>query len=77
MLSKQLIAPENQSLWTVAAFVLALVAFLMGMVSLYRTNVVLYGTQVEVMALNKKIESMRGAPQQSAAADNKAQTAAK
>lgn len=67
MSDHQLIAPERQGLWTVAAFILALLAFVLAVAGIYRTNVVLYGTQIEVMALNKKIETMRAAPQPPAA----------
>lgn len=73
----QLIAPERQGLWTVASFVLALIAFLLAIVGLYRTNVVLYGTQIEVMALNKKIEAIKAPPAQTAATESKAQVATK
>jgi len=78
MSDNQLIAPERQGLWTVASFVLALLAFVLAIVGIYRTNVVLYGTQIEVLALNKKIESLNAQPPGPAAAsENKAQGAAK
>jgi len=78
MSDNQLIAPERQGLWTVASFVLALLAFVLAIVGIYRTNVVLYGTQIEVLALNKKIESLKAQPPGPAAAsENKAQGAAK
>lgn len=78
MSDNQLIAPERQGLWTVASFVLALLAFVLAIVGIYRTNVVLYGTQIEVLALNKKIESLKGQPQGPvAASENKAQGTAK
>jgi len=73
----QLIAPERQGLWTVASFVLALLAFLLAIVGIYRTNVVLYGTQIEVLALNKKIEALRSPPAQTAATESKPQVATK
>lgn len=77
MSDHQLIAPERQGLWTVAAFVLALFAFILAVVGIYRTNTLLYGTQIEVLALNKKIESMRQAtpPAPVAAAEVKAEAA--
>lgn len=61
MSDRQLIAPERQGLWTFAAFVVAVLALALAALSIYRTNVVLYGTQVEVLALNKKIEAMSAA----------------
>lgn len=68
MSEHQLIAPERQGLWTVAAFVLALFALILAVVGIYRTNTVLYGTQIEVLALNKKIENMSKAAAQAPAA---------
>lgn len=75
MSDHQFIAPERQGLWTVAAFVLALLAFVLAIVGIYRTNVVLYGTQIEVMALNKKIENMSKAPAPAPMAELKAEAA--
>lgn len=57
--SKPLIDPENLPIWTVAGFVVALLALVLAFINVYRTNVVLVGTQTEVFALNKKIEDLR------------------
>ncbi len=53
-----LIDPKNLPMWTVAAFVLALVALVLGFAGIYRTNVVIVATQSQALALNKKIEDL-------------------
>lgn len=58
----QLIAPERQGLWTVAALVIALLALVMSLVGMYRTNMILVGTQLEVVALSERINSLKQAP---------------
>ena len=77
MAESKYISSENLPLWTMAAFIVALLALLLGAIGIYRTTVVLYGTQLEVIALNKKIEALKAAPAQPAVAANEAQAAAK
>lgn len=65
MADKSIIDPERLGTWTAGAFVLALLALVVGILAIYRVNAVLYGTQIEVLGLNKKIESLR--PKEAAA----------
>jgi hypothetical protein len=56
MTTTTLIDPKNQTLWTAAAFVVALLALVVALGSLQHTNNLLLVTQTEVLMLNKKIE---------------------
>jgi len=64
MNGKSLIDPGNLQAWTLAAFVLALLAMVAAMGGIYRTNKVAVATQVQLLALNKKFEAQAkpGAP---------------
>ena len=56
MNGRSLIDPGNLQAWTLAAFVLALLALVAAMGGIYRTNTVAVATQVQLLALNKKVE---------------------
>lgn len=72
-----LIESERQPIWIVAAVIVGLIALLTGFVAIYRINVVAVGTQIEVIALNKKIEQMKAAmPKPDTAAQTPAPAAA-
>lgn len=58
---KPLIEPERLGLWAAAAFILALVAFVLAFAGIYRGDHMIAATQLEILALNKKIEEMRKA----------------
>lgn len=58
---KPLIEPERVGLWAAAAFTLALVAFVLAFAGIYRGDHMIATTQLEILALNKKIEDMRKA----------------
>lgn len=68
MSSEQIIAPERQGLWIAATFVIALLGLLIAIVSVYRGQVALAGTQLEVLVLNKKIETLERQTAQAAPA---------
>jgi hypothetical protein len=53
------IDPETMGTWVAVGFVLALLALVAAFVAIFRVNAVLYGTQIEVLGLNKKIETLR------------------
>lgn len=60
MTDKPIIEPERAGLWAAVAFIIALIAFVMAfaaMQQVYSTQAV---TQMEIVALNKKIEDMKG-----------------
>lgn len=56
---KPIIEPERAGIWAAGAFVLALVAFVMAFAGIYRSNYMVAATQLEVLALNNKIEKLR------------------
>lgn len=56
MNGKSLIDPGNLQAWTLAAFVLALLALVAAIGGIYRTNTVAVATQVQLLSLNKKVE---------------------
>jgi hypothetical protein len=58
---KPLIDPANMPIWTASGFAVALLALVVALVAVYRTNVITVGTQLEVLSLNKKIDSQRNA----------------
>jgi hypothetical protein len=58
---KPIIEPERVGLWAAAAFTLALVAFVLAFAGIYRGNHMVAATQLEILALNQKIEDMRKA----------------
>ncbi len=53
------IDPETMGTWVAVGFALALLALIAAFIAIFRVNAVLYGTQIEVLGLNKKIESLR------------------
>lgn len=55
---KPIIEPERAGLWAAAAFILALVAFVLAFAGIYRGDHMIAATQLEILALNKKIEGM-------------------
>jgi cell division protein FtsL len=58
---QQIIDPERVGLWTAVTFIIALLAFVLALVGLSRSSDLMYMTQGEVMLLNKKIETVKGA----------------
>lgn len=56
-----IIEPERVGLWAAAAFILALLAFVLAFTGIYRGNNMVAATQLEILALNKKIEDIRKA----------------
>jgi hypothetical protein len=58
---KPIIEPERAGLWAAAAFILALVAFVLAFAGIYRSNYLLATTQLEILALNKKVENLHNA----------------
>lgn len=56
---KPIIEPERAGLWAAAAFILALVAFVLAFGGIYRGDHMIAATQLEILALNKKIEDLR------------------
>ena len=60
---QHIITPESMGTWVASGFILAILALGMAMISLYRSNVTLAGTQLEIIALNQKIEDMQKKPQ--------------
>ena len=62
---KPIIEPERAGLWAAGAFILALVAFVLAFAGIYRGDHMIATTQLEILALNQKIEGLRkegGAP---------------
>lgn len=69
---KPIIEPERAGLWAAAAFILALVSFVMAFAGIYRGDHMIAATQLEILALNKKIEELKttnAAPAAPAAAE--------
>jgi hypothetical protein len=56
---KPIIEPERAGLWAAAAFILALLAFVLAFAGIYRSDHMLAATQIEILALNQKIEDAR------------------
>jgi hypothetical protein len=54
-----LIEPERVGLWAAAGFIIALLAFVLAFAGIYRSNHMIAATQLEILALNKKVEGMR------------------
>jgi hypothetical protein len=69
---KPIIEPERAGLWAAAAFTLALVAFVMAFVGIYRGDHMIAATQLEILALNQKIENSRKASEEPAPASEPA-----
>jgi hypothetical protein len=69
---KPIIEPERAGLWAAAAFILALVAFVLAFAGIYRSDHMIAATQIEVLALNHKIEDLRKAGGAPAPADEPA-----
>jgi len=59
MLDKPLLAPENHQTWTVAAFIIALLALVIALAGIYRINVTVMATQLQVLSLNQKVDRMQ------------------
>lgn len=56
---KHIIEPERQGLWIAVTFVIALLSFVIALVGISRINNTVVATQLEVLVLNKKIESLQ------------------
>ncbi len=64
-----IITPEAQGTWIASAFILALIGFLLAMFSIYRGNTITAATQLEILSLNKKIETLQKQGPASGSAD--------
>jgi hypothetical protein len=53
-----LIEPERVGLWAAAGFIIALLAFVLAFAGIYRSNHMIAATQLEILALNQKIEGI-------------------
>lgn len=56
---KHIIEPERQGLWIAVTFIIALLSFVIALVGISRINNTVVATQLEVLVLNKKIESLQ------------------
>ncbi|ARU30844.1 hypothetical protein CAP31_03570 [Sulfuriferula sp. AH1] len=56
---KHIIEPERQGLWIAVTFIIALLSFVIALVGISRINNTVVATQLEVLILNKKIESLQ------------------
>lgn len=63
-----IIEKERQGLWIAISFIIALLALVLAFSALWRLNVVVVGSHMEILALNGKIEALRGDQRKSAAA---------
>ncbi len=59
---KHIIEPERQGLWIAVTFIIALIALALSVISVSRIDDTVAATQLEILFLNKKIETMRAAP---------------
>ena len=57
-MDQHMIDPKNLPTWTVASFVLALLAVVVSMVGLYRANFTVAATQAQILKLNGKIDQL-------------------
>ena len=63
-----IIEQERQGFWIAASFIVALLALILAFSALWRLNSVMVGSQMEIFALNSKIETLKGKMTQPAAA---------
>ena len=75
MAERNVIAPENMGSWTVAAFILALLALIAAFIGLYRVGDSFARVEAQVFVLNNKVDMMKQ-PQQISPAVEAAKPAA-
>lgn len=59
MADRNVIAPENMGSWTVAAFILALLALIAAFIGLYRVGDSFARVEAQVFVLNNKVDMMK------------------
>lgn len=69
MAERNVIAPENMGSWTVAAFILALLALIAAFIGLYRIGDSFARVEAQVFVLNNKVDMMKQPRQISPAAE--------
>jgi hypothetical protein len=55
-----IIEQERHGFWIAASFIVALLALVLAFSTLWRLNSVMVGSQMEIFALNSKIETLKG-----------------
>jgi hypothetical protein len=55
---KPVLDPRNHATWTVAGFIVALLALVMSFAQIHNTSVALVVTQLEVAQINKKVQEI-------------------
>ena len=59
MPDNHIIEPERVGLWAAVAFIIALLALVVSLVGMYRSSDQMSLTQLEILTLNKKIETLQ------------------
>jgi hypothetical protein len=61
-IDKPILDPRSHPTWTVAGFILALLALVMSFVGMRNTTIVVANTQLEVLRLNQKLDDLKRVP---------------